>query len=126
MLKLIKNAIYNQFLIDHTSRPFGGDLRAEESNITPVVMMVGLCDKYDVESSEVKEMLCLEDKSHKHKLSRFKEMINEGQERHLFSTLYYDDSVKRFYIKYLLCMNFIHFYQKDYVSNNELIKPYRR
>lgn len=126
MLRLIKNAIYSQFVIDHHSRPFGGDLRAEESIISPVIMMVGLSDKFDVDPDEVKQILCIEQVSYLHNLDRFVEMISEGQARHLFSTLDYDDTIKRFYIKYLLCMNFIEFYQKDYVSNNELNKPYQR
>lgn len=126
MLKLIKQAIYNQFLIDHEGRPFGGDLRAEESRITPITMMVGICDKYDLNQDLVKEMLCLEDNSYKYKLGRFKEIVSQGQSRHLAGVLNKNDSVKRFYMKYLLCMNFIKLHNKNYVSNNKLTKPYRR
>lgn len=126
MLKLIKKAIYNQFLIDHSGKPFAGDERAEDSAITPMIMLIGLCDKFDVDHEEIKEMLCLEEESYLHKLGRYNEMVSQGQSLHLLNQLKIDTSIKRFYMKYLLCMNYITIHQDSYLQNEKLLKPYKR
>jgi hypothetical protein len=125
-INLIGDAVYNNFLIDTEGRPFCGDLRVEDNTMTPVVMMIGLCDKYDVDQLDVESLLCIEREEYEFKLDVFKQCIDQGQRNKLFGILTNDSAVKRFYIKYQLCMNYIKHSKSSYVSLYELSKKYRK